>query len=170
MEKNLIVNKIKINNDKRGFFFESFRKKSFYKNNFVQDNVSFSKKGVIRGLHFQYKYPQAKLITVLHGEIFDLVIDLRKKSKTFLKIFTFKLHFKKQNQLFIPRGFAHGFQCISKDASIYYKTDNYYAPGDEYGINPLDLSIKHLWPLKKKILNEKDKKLPNLDNLGKVFN
>lgn len=165
----LTIKNIKVNKDNRGFFFESFRNKSFSKNKFVQDNISYSKKGVIRGMHFQFKYPQTKLITIINGRIFDIVIDLRKKSKTFLNVFTFDLNSKETNQLYVPRGFAHGFQCISKEAVIYYKTDNYYAPNDEYGINPLDALIKDKWPIKKKIINKKDKKLPNILKLNKFF-
>ena len=153
--ENLAIKNIKVNKDNRGFFFESFRNKSFSKNKFVQDNISYSKKGVIRGIN---------------GRIFDIVIDLRKKSKTFLNVFTFDLNSKETNQLYVPRGFAHGFQCISKEAVIYYKTDNYYAPNDEYGINPLDALIKDKWPLRKKIINNKDKKLPNILKLNKYFN
>ena len=90
--ENLAIKNIKVNKDNRGFFFESFRNKSFSKNKFVQDNISYSKKGVIRGMHFQFKYPQTKLITIINGRIFDIVIDLRKKSKTFLNVFTFDLN------------------------------------------------------------------------------
>lgn len=168
-QDNPFCQKIKINYDNRGFFFESFRIKNFKNFNFVQDNISFSKKGVIRGMHYQFKYPQAKLLTLLSGEIFDVIIDMRRKSKNFMKIYSFILNKNSNNQLFIPRGFAHGFQCISKEALVYYKTDEYYSPKDQHGINALDKSLNIEWPIKKKILSKKDKILPLLSQ-ALIFN
>lgn len=170
INKNSIYHsKIKINFDERGYFFESFRKNKFKDIDFVQDNISYSKKGTLRGMHYQYKFPQSKLITILHGEIYDVIIDLRNHSKNFLKIYSYTLSPKSNNQLYIPRGFAHGFQCISENSTIYYKTDNYYQHEDQYGIDPLDLDLKIEWPLSNKIINNKDSQLPKLSDIKNFF-
>jgi len=158
--------------DKRGYFRELYNIKytnSLKKFSFVQDNISFSKKGTIRGLHYQFKVPQAKLLSVLIGDILDVVVDLRKKSKSFKKKYYFKLNDKKNSQLFVPRGFAHGFQCVSKFSIVHYKCDNYYAANDQSGIiyNDKELNIK--WPIKKIIISNKDKKLPRLQNIKNFF-
>ena len=163
------TNEIKINYDNRGYFFESFRSNSFKEIDFVQDNISFSIKGTLRGLHYQYEYAQSKLITVIKGEIFDVIVDLRRDSETFLKKNVFNLSDKKINQIFIPRGYAHGFQCVSDEAIIYYKTDNYYTQNDQYGVNPFDHELNIGWPLSKKIINQKDSSLPNLSEVSKLF-
>lgn len=163
------TNEIKINYDNRGYFFESFRSNSFKEIDFVQDNISFSIKGTLRGLHYQYEYAQSKLITVIKGEIFDVIVDLRRDSETFLKKNVFNLSDKKINQIFIPRGYAHGFQCVSDEAIIYYKTDNYYKQNDQYGVNPFDHELNIGWPLSKKIINQKDSSLPNLSEVSKLF-
>lgn len=163
------TNEIKINYDNRGHFFESFRINSFKEIDFVQDNISFSIKGTLRGLHYQYEYAQSKLITVIKGEIFDVIVDLRRDSETFLKKNVFNLSDKKINQIFIPRGYAHGFQCVSDEAIIYYKTDNYYKQNDQYGVNPFDHELNIGWPLSKKIINQKDSSLPNLSEVSKLF-
>ena len=163
------TNEIKINYDNRGYFFESFRSNSFKEIDFVQDNISFSIKGTLRGLHYQYEYAQSKLITVIKGEIFDVIVDLRRDSETFLKKNVFNLSDKKINQIFIPRGYAHGFQCVSDEAIIYYKTDNYYKQNDQYGVNPFDHELNIGWPLSKKIINQKDSSLPPLSEVSKLF-
>lgn len=163
------TDEIKINYDNRGYFFESFRSNSFKEIDFVQDNISFSIKGALRGLHYQYEYAQSKLITVIKGEIFDVIVDLRRDSETFLKKNVFNLSDSKINQIFIPRGYAHGFQCISDQAIIYYKTDNYYKQNDQYGVNPFDHELNIEWPLSENIINQKDISLPNLSEVSKLF-
>ena len=168
-KNNFHLNSLKINEDNRGFFFESFRKKNFNDVDFVQDNISYSKIGTLRGLHYQFYSPQAKLITVLKGNIFDVILDLRKESITFMQLFEFNLTSESNNQLFIPRGFAHGFQCLSEDSIIFYKTDSYYEPKDQYGIHPLDIDLKINWPISKKIISNNDLKLPNSSEIEKFF-
>lgn len=168
-KNNFHLNSLKINKDDRGFFFESFRKINFYDIDFVQDNISYSKRGTLRGLHYQFYSPQAKLITVLKGNIFDVILDLRKESTTFMQLFEFNLTSEFNNQLFIPRGFAHGFQCLSEDSIIYYKTDSYYEPKDQYGVHPLDIELNINWPISKKIISNNDLKLPNSSEIENFF-
>ena len=154
--------------DERGYFIETYKKENF-KIDFVQDNFSLSKKGVIRGLHYQLKKPQTKLLSVLKGKIFDVIVDVRKKSNDFGKIFTFILDEKHNNQLLIPRGFAHGFQCLSLNALISYKCDNYYYPDDQYGINYNDKDLKIKWPAQAPIVSMKDRKNLNLKDFKKKY-
>lgn len=154
--------------DERGSFFESFNKKKFKevigKNiDFVQDNQSFSTKGVLRGLHFQTgDYAQSKLVRVITGEVLDVAVDLRPDSSTFGKYFSIVLNDQNNYQLFIPKGFAHGFVTLSKQAIFSYKCDNYYHQPSESGIiyNDPDLNID--WKMKESevVLSEKDKQLP----------
>ena len=128
--KDCYVVQPRVFNDKRGFFFESYNKLNFKKNklinNFVQDNFSQSKKNVLRGLHFQKKKPQAKFFYVTIGKVLDVVLDLRKSSKTYLKHQKFILSDKNKKQIYIPPGFAHGFLVLSDTALCNYKCDNYY--------------------------------------------
>ncbi len=140
--------------DERGFFFESFNVKHFQETigistSFVQDNSSRSKHGVLRGLHFQSEPSQAKLIRVSRGAIFDVIVDLRQSSSTFLKWFSVELSESNFKQLWIPKGCAHGFLTLSDFADVHYKTDAYYSPATEGCIlwNDPDLAIP--WPLKK---------------------
>ena len=147
----LFILKPKIFFDKRGYFYEAYNNKKIsnllnIKNEFVQDNISFSKKGILRGLHFQSKKPQAKLVSVIKGEIFDVVVDLRKGSKTFGNWDSFKINERDYLQIFIPEGFAHGFLTLSKEALIIYKTSDYYDPNNEFTLcwNDKELNIK--WP------------------------
>ena len=156
--------------DKRGFFYESYNKNkldNIIKTNFVQDNQSRSLKGVIRGLHFQRApYAQAKLISCVFGKILDVVVDIRKNSKTFGKIFSIELSSKNNKQLFVPKGFAHGFQVLSDEAIVSYKVDEYYDSDSESGIiwNDKDLLIKWDHTIKP-ILSEKDLKLNSFKDL-----
>lgn len=149
-------------NDPRGFFYEAFNLKTFAKNiseqvNFVQDNVSFSKKGVVRGLHFQKKpYEQSKLVSVIHGEIFDVAVDIRTNSPSFGKYCSYIINDKKRNFLWIPAGFAHGFQVLSDHATVIYKVDNFYNQDNEVSIKYDDPIINIQWPLDMKILSDKD--------------
>ncbi len=159
--------------DKRGFFFESFNKRLFEKEtgvdiNFIQDNESQSSKGVLRGLHFQIgDYAQAKLVRVIKGSVLDICVDLRKGSPTFGEHFSVILDAIKKQQLFIPRGFAHGFLVLEDNSIFSYKCDNYYNKTSERGIiyNDKDLNIDWGFPKEDLILSEKDLKLPRLKNL-----
>ena len=159
-------------NEERGYFFESFNKQSFEQAigkriNFVQDNQSYSTYGVIRGLHYQTgEYAQAKLVRVLKGSILDIVVDLRKNSPTFGQHLALELTDIDKKQLFIPRGFAHGFVVLSDTAEIFYKCDNYYNKEAEVGIiyNDNQLNIDWKLPDDKLIISEKDLMLPTLKN------
>ncbi len=158
----------KVFEDSRGYFFESFNQKTFNKLigqniNFIQDNESFSSKGVLRGLHYQTEeYAQAKLVRVIKGSVLDIAVDIRKDSATFGKHVSIELSENNKKQLFIPRGFAHGFIVLSDTAIFSYKCDNFYNKEAEGGIiyNDKDLNID--WKLDEKefIVSEKDLKLP----------
>tara|TARA_B110000967_G_scaffold49869_1_gene50917 strand:- start:19 stop:552 length:534 start_codon:yes stop_codon:yes gene_type:complete len=142
--------------DNRGYFRELFVEK-IIKNNFIFDVMSHSKKGVLRGLHFQTDNPQGKYITVLRGKVFDVAVDLRKKSKTYGKYFSTILSEKKNVSMFIPEGFAHGFCTLENNTIMLYKCTNYRNEKTENGLlwNDKDLNIK--WPVKNPILSQKDK-------------
>jgi len=161
--------------DERGFFMESYSQKEFIqagiKSNFVQDNHSLSReKGVLRGLHFQKPpFAQAKLVRAIKGEVYDVIVDLRKKSKTFGKWEGFKLNEKNKLMLYVPRGFAHGFCTLRKDTEFLYKTDNFYAPGSEGGVIWNDEILKIDWPINQPILSEKDKQLVDFKELNSPF-
>ena len=156
--RGLLVIKQKNYIDKRGDLRTIFNKKILRKN-FVYEYSSTSKKNVLRGFHLQTRFKQTKLISVLKGKILDVVIDLRKNSKTFGK--TFKIILSKQNatSLLIPAGFAHAYYSYAKESILYYKLDNYYTPKYENGIKYNDPTIKVKWPLGKKIISNKDRKL-----------
>ena len=157
----------KVFGDNRGYFMETYNEQEFKNNgldyNFVQDNQSKSKKGVLRGLHFQKTYPQAKLVRVLEGEVFDVAVDLRKGSKTYGKWVGVILSEENKKQFMIPRGFAHGFVVLSETAVFAYKCDDFYHPEDEGGIMWNDPDINIEWPYKGELLlSEKDKVHPLL--------
>ncbi len=138
--------------DARGFFYESFNQQAFHKATglhatFVQDNHSCSVKGVLRGLHYQVQQPQAKLVRVVRGEVFDVVVDLRKSSPTFGQWVGVILSAANRRQLWIPHGFAHGFLSLSDEAEVLYKTTAYYAPQFERCIAWIDPDIAVNWPL-----------------------
>ena len=135
---------------------ETFRNNLFNNSNFPFDVMSFSKKNVLRGLHIQTKKSQAKIITVTHGKIFDVVVDLRKKSKTFGKTFSVILSDKSDFSFYIPAGFAHGFLCLSKNCAVYYKCTNYRHQNSEKTIQWNDKDLNINWPIKKPILSLKD--------------
>ena len=153
--KNLVLLKTTVYKDKRGFLKETFRKKILNKN-FPFDVMSYSKKNVLRGLHYQSKQPQAKLITVTHGKILDVAVDLRTNSKTFGKHVAIEINQDDDFSFFIPENFAHGFLCLSKTCTINYKCSNYRIEKYEKTLawNDADLNIK--WPIKKPILSYKD--------------
>ena len=156
--KGLFVIKKKNNTDKRGTLREIFNNK-ILKKKFVFEYCTTSKKNVLRGFHFQYKNKQSKFVNVVKGRILDVVIDLRKNSKTFGKSFKIILSKKNALGLFIPRGFAHAYYSFEKENIIYYKLDNYYSPKFESGIVYNDKSINIKWPKKKMLVSEKDKNL-----------
>jgi len=156
--------------DDRGYFLEVYKKPDFesfgIRCDFVQDNHSYSRYGVLRGLHFQRApYAQAKLVRCVKGKIFDVAVDIRKDSPTFGKYVSVILSDENNHMLFIPRGFAHGFQVLSKDAHVSYKVDNLYAPNYEGGIIWDDPDLNIPWPIKTPILSEKDRKWPTLKEL-----
>lgn len=154
--KNLLIVKTNIYKDHRGFFKE-IEKSKILKKKFIFDCVSFSKKNTLRGLHLQKKNSQAKLITVVHGNILDVVVDLRKNSETYGKYFSIKMSHKSDFSLFIPEGFAHGFMCLSKTCTVYYKCTNYRHQKSEITLKWNDKDLKIKWPTKKPILSQKDK-------------
>lgn len=162
--------------DDRGYFFEEYSQKDFFaaglKQNFVQENQSFSKKNVLRGLHFQTHNPQGKIVRTISGKIWDVAVDLRKDSATFGKYFALILDSKKKNQFYIPEGFAHGFYVLSKSAEICYKCTNFYDPAGESGILWNDSQLAINWPIAKDnnpILIEKDRKYPEFNPKADYF-
>ncbi|MBQ8319655.1 MAG: dTDP-4-dehydrorhamnose 3,5-epimerase [Clostridia bacterium] len=159
---------VKSYGDNRGYFLETYKKSDFdaagLNYAFVQDNQSSSRKGVLRGLHFQKTYPQAKLVRVLKGEVFDVAVDLRKDSKTYGQWVGVLLSEENKKQFMIPRGFAHGFLVVSDYAEFAYKCDEFYHPEDEGGLMYNDPAIGIEWPnVGEIILSEKDKKHPLLE-------
>ena len=154
--------KTKIFKDKRGFFKEIYKNK-ILKKKFIFDVMSYSKKGVLRGLHIQTKFPQAKLITVTSGKIMDVAVDLRKNSKNFGKYYSTIISQDSDFSLFIPEGFAHGFLCLSRTCTINYKCSEYRNKKSEKTLRWDDVQTNIKWPVKKPILSLKDKNGKNLD-------
>ena len=165
----LLVIEPRIFGDDRGFFFETHHRQRYREygidRNFVQDNFSFSVKGTLRGLHFQIKTPQAKLVQALTGEIYDVAVDIRPASATYGQWYGIKLSEQNKYQLFIPEGFAHGFCVLSKSAHFSYKCSAYYDPQDEGGILWSDQTLAIDWPIKNPIISDKDCHLPELSDL-----
>ncbi len=161
-------------NDDRGYFFESYNERKFNEAagaeiNFVQDNQSFSTKGVLRGLHLQKgEHAQSKLVRVTMGEVLDVAVDLRKKSKTFGQFFSVLLSGENHLQFFIPRGFAHGFVVLSDMAVFQYKCDNYYNKASESGLHYADPALAIDWglPDEELVVSDKDNELPFLMDAG----
>ena len=164
----LLILKSQIFKDKRGFLKETFRD-NILKKNFPFDVMSYSKKNVLRGLHFQSKFSQGKLITVTHGKILDVAVDLRIKSKTFGKYFKILLSDKNCKSIFIPPGFAHGFLGINKENIVMYGCTNYRDKNSESGIIWNDPTIKIKWPIKKPILSNKDKQNMSFNDFLKKY-
>ena len=154
--------------DNRGYFMETYKESDFKKAGldytFVQDNQSKSRKGVLRGLHFQRHFPQAKLVRCMEGEVFDVCVDLRKNSSTYGKWVGVVLSAEKANQFLVPRGFAHGFLVLSETATFCYKCDDIYHPEDEGGIMWNDPDIGIDWPFTDEIV------LSDRDKLHKILN
>ncbi|WP_243156066.1 dTDP-4-dehydrorhamnose 3,5-epimerase [Clostridium sp. C2-6-12] len=162
----------KVWGDKRGYFMETYNKNEFLEAglniDFVQDNESKSKKGVLRGLHFQKKHSQGKLVRVIKGEIFDVVVDLRIGSKTYCKWESFILNEENKKQLYVPKGFAHGFLVLSDEVIFNYKCTDFYAPEYDGGIKWDDKNLNINWPIhmvENIILSDKDKNHPSLREL-----
>jgi dTDP-4-dehydrorhamnose 3,5-epimerase len=168
--KGLLIIEPLVFEDERGFFLETYRQNKFKKSGispvFVQDNLSFSVKHTLRGLHFQVKYPQAKLVQALTGEIFDVAVDIRPNSATYGKWMGIYLSEHNRRLLFIPEGFAHGFCVLSETAHVVYKCSDYYHPDDEGGVLWSDPTIGIDWPVEVPIVSEKDKKFPSLSDLS----
>ena len=171
--KDCFIIKPDVFEDERGIFYESYNERNF-KNltgldiNFVQDNQSMSGYGVLRGLHFQEgAMAQAKLVRVVQGSVLDIVVDIRKDSDTFGKSFSIELNDRNHLQLFVPRGFAHGFITLSKTSIFAYKCDNFYDKASESGIIYNDATLSMDWHLPKEdfIISEKDLQLPGFENI-----
>ncbi len=161
--------------DDRGYFLETYHYEEFKKAGidtvFVQDNQSKSKRGVLRGLHFQTKRPQGKLVRVIKGEVFDVGVDLRKNSPTFGKWVGAVLSDENKRQLYIPAGFAHGFLVLSDEAEFVYKCTDFYAPQNEGGIIYNDPDININWPISgdmEVLLSQKDRALPSLKSFQNI--
>jgi dTDP-4-dehydrorhamnose 3,5-epimerase len=172
----LFILEPKVMGDERGYFMESYNARTFsdlgINYSFVQDNESRSKKGVLRGLHYQQEpYAQTKLVRVLAGVILDVVVDIRKEKPTYKKSFILEMSGENKKQLLVPKGFAHGFLVLSDYADVIYKTDQYYHPESEAGINFNDpsLNLEHIFRNHEVILSEKDQRLPNFDQASILF-
>lgn len=157
--------------DERGFFMETFAARALAELDitrpFVQDNHSLSSKSTLRGLHYQLANPQAKLCRVVRGAVWDVAVDIRRGSPTFGRYVSALLSAENKRQIYVPRGFAHGFLVVSDEAEFLYKCDDYYAPGDEYGVRWGDVAVDIAWPLDEyeigvPLLSEKDKMAPLL--------
>jgi dTDP-4-dehydrorhamnose 3,5-epimerase len=156
----------KVFRDSRGFFLEAFHLAKFREmgiaETFVQDNHSCSQKGTLRGLHYQLCYPQAKLCRVVEGEVFDVVVDVRQGSPHFGKHASVRLSAERQNQIYIPAGFAHGYLALTETVHFLYKCSDYYHPEDEYGVLWSDPALKISWGIESPIVSEKDRHLRSL--------
>jgi len=167
----------KVIQDERGYFMESFNEKTFQNKigqevHFVQDNQSFSSKGVLRGLHYQTgEHAQAKLVRVLQGEVLDVAVDIRPNSPTYGQYESVVLSGENQKQFFVPRGFAHGFLVLSETAIFFYKCDNFYNKESEGGIIYNDKTINIDWefPFEKLLISDKDKIQPTIEKAKKVW-
>jgi len=155
--------------DDRGFFLETYREEDLQKHHpeahFVQDNLSKSQQHTVRGLHYQIERPQDKLLMVMQGSILDVAVDLRPQSSTFGKHTAVELNSENKHQLFIPKGFAHGFSVLSEEALVYYKCSDYYYPKGERGLYWNDPSLAVDWRVTDPIVSEKDQNQPLLDEI-----
>lgn len=171
--KDVIIFEPKLFEDKRGCFYEVYNdfKYPFINQGikFVQENISFSKKNTIRGLHFQKLRPQGKLVTCLKGEVIDILVDIRKSSKTYGKFLSISLNEINKKQVWVPPGFAHGFIVKSDEAVFFYKCTDFYDPSDEYGIAWNDKFLNIPWGINEPIISEKDSKLPSFKEAAVNF-
>jgi len=172
--KDVYIIDVKTYGDHRGYFMETYKESDYLEAGlnyrFVQDNQSSSRKGVLRGLHFQKTYPQSKLVRVLKGEVFDVAVDLRKGSETYGQWVGVLLSEENHRQFMIPRGFAHGFVVVSDHAEFAYKCDDFYHPEDEGGILWNDPNIAIEWPdVGEIVLSDKDRKNPTLKECKMEF-
>lgn len=162
-----------VHKDSRGFFLETFHHRKYAEAGidqvFVQDNHSHSKQGILRGLHYQLRHPQEKLVFVLRGEIFDVAVDIRRGSPTFGQWVGAFLSAENKRQMYMPEGFAHGFCTLSESADVLYKCTDFYDPEDDYGIFWSDATIGIDWPVKKTpILSAKDSKFQSLNDIPEI--
>jgi dTDP-4-dehydrorhamnose 3,5-epimerase len=166
----VLIVKPDVFSDARGFFMESYHRKRYrevgFEVDFVQDNISFSVQGTLRGLHYQYPHGQAKLIQVLQGEVFDVAVDIRAGSPAFGQWTGVALSADSKTQLFIPAGFAHGFCVLSDTALFTYKCSDFYAPASERGILWSDPAIGIRWPIQSPLLSDKDRRYPLLGEVA----
>ncbi|QDT66745.1 dTDP-4-dehydrorhamnose 3,5-epimerase [Calycomorphotria hydatis] len=157
----LVLLEIKVFQDERGYFYEAFQEQRYrdagITHEFVQDNFSHSQRGALRGMHYQWKQPQGKLVHVPHGEVFDVVVDLRNSSPVFGAWCGLVLSEENRKQLYVPAGCAHGFCVLSDTADFVYKCTNFYQPGDEYTILWNDPQLGIEWPINKPLISEKDR-------------
>ncbi|PCI77842.1 dTDP-4-dehydrorhamnose 3,5-epimerase [Candidatus Aerophobetes bacterium] len=168
-----ILLKLKKYADNRGFFVETFSKElqkqlDLSSSHFVQDNHSYSKKGVLRGMHYQTSPGQDKLVYTLEGEIYDVVVDIRADSPNFGKWQGFHLDSKRGDILFVPHGFAHGFLVLSGHAHVTYKVSSFYSASGEKSFDPLDKTVNIDWPLKEVLLSERDQQAPSWHQAEKL--
>ena len=158
--KDVLLIEPSVFDDNRGFFMETYQQKKYSEvgiaHNFLQDNLSYSVRGTLRGLHYQLPHAQAKLVQVVTGEIFDVTVDIRRGSPTYGKWAGVHLSDKNKQQLYIPEGFAHGFCVLSKTAVFIYKCSDFYAPDSERGILWSDPEIGIDWPIENPLLSDKD--------------
>ena len=156
----------KVFRDNRGFFFETYHRRRFYElgiaDSFVQDNHSYSRKGTLRGLHYQLRHPQAKLCRVVEGQALDVVVDVRGGSPHFGKWTGTLLSAEHQNQIYVPAGFAHGFLALTDTVQFLYKCSDFYDAEDEYGVLWSDPELKIRWGIASPVVSEKDANLPSL--------
>jgi len=174
--KDLLIIETKIFKDDRGFFLESYNLRDFEEIGldlkFVQDNISKSKKGVLRGLHFQLKHPQGKLVRVISGRVYDVAVDLRVNSPTFGRWFGIELKGEDGLAFYIPEGFAHGFLTLEDNTYFFYKCTEFYYPDDDLGVIWNDPEINISWPLegiKELIISDKDKRLPSFREVKELI-
>jgi dTDP-4-dehydrorhamnose 3,5-epimerase len=168
----VILIKPRIFHDDRGRFFEAFQAQRYAQQgisaNFVQDNLSYSKQGTLRGLHYQRLHPQGKLVSVLQGKAFDVAVDIRSGSATFGQWFGCELSDQNHHQLYVPPGFAHGFYVLSQEVCFHYKCTDYYHPQDEYGIAWNDPMLNIAWPLvREPVLSLKDQRYLPLQQIAR---
>jgi dTDP-4-dehydrorhamnose 3,5-epimerase len=169
----VLIVTVDVYRDARGFFLEAYHERKFASlgipARFVQDNHSHSTKAVLRGLHYQLRNPQGKLVRVVRGEIWDVAVDIRKGSPRFGRWTALTLSEDNNCQLYVPPGFAHGFCVLSEVADVIYKCTDFYAPGDEYGIRWDDPRIGINWPQTEHLLSEKDQAYPWLQDMERVL-